>query len=84
MKFLVKGANGIGAIIHRDADDLQPAVGILLLQFYEVGDFLAAGITPRRPEIEQNNLSLIRGQSKIVPVELRKREIGCGGIVCCT
>ena len=43
MKALVERANGLGAVVHRDADNLQAAIAIFLLQFHKVRGFLAAG-----------------------------------------
>ncbi len=61
---LIEGAGGFGAVVHRDTDDLQTAIAVLLLQFDEMGSLLAAGIAPGRPEIEQNDLAAIGGQAK--------------------
>ena len=76
-------ADGVGAVVHGDADDLQAAAGELLLQFHEMGNFFTAEIAPGRPEIEQNNFAAIGGKPKIVSVELRKREIRRGKVLGC-
>src|SRR5450755_355073 len=85
VELLVERAYGLDAVVHRDADDLQAAIAVPLLQFYEVRDLLAAGIAPRRPEIEQNDFAAIGRQTQIWTVRLRKSEIrrekagGCAG-----
>src|SRR5450631_1189117 len=75
VELLVERAYGFDAVVHRDADDLQAAIAVPLLQFYEVRDLLAAGIAPRRPEIEQNDFAAIGRQTQIWTVRLRKSEI---------
>src|ERR1017187_1265545 len=72
---LVERAYGVDAVVHRDADDLQAAIAVPLLQFDEVRDLLAAGIAPRRPEIEQHDFAAIGRQTQIWSVRLRKSEI---------
>jgi hypothetical protein len=82
VELLVERAYGFDAVVHRDADDLQAAIAVPLLQFYEVRDLLAAGIAPRRPEIEQNDFAAIGRQTQIWSVRLRKSEIRRGETSC--
>jgi len=83
VELLGERADGVGAIVHGDADDLQAAVTVALLQFYEMGNFLAARIAPGRPEIEKNDFAAVCRQAKIMSVELRKGEIRCGKVLGC-
>ena len=83
VELLGERADGVGAVVHGDADDPQALVAVPLLQVYEVRDFLATGIAPGRPEIEQNDFAPIGGKAKIVSVELRKGEIRRGKVLDC-
>lgn len=76
VKLLGEWADRIDAVVHRDSDDLQSLICIIVLEFDEVRNFLAAGSTPRCPEIQQDNFAPIRRKLKRFPIKLRKREIG--------
>ena len=83
VELLGERANRVGAVVHGDADDLQAAAGVLLLQFHEMGNLFTTGIAPGGPEIEQNNFAAIGGKPKIVSVELWKDEIRRGKVLGC-
>ena len=59
MELLIESADWIGAVIHRDADDLQTLAPVLLLQIDEVRRLFAAGDAPGGPEIQQDDLAPI-------------------------
>lgn len=74
-ELLRKGLHWIDAVVHRHADDLQSLVPVLLLKLNEVGNFVAAGIAPGRPEIKEHNFSTIRRKLKRLAIDLGQREV---------
>src|SRR5579864_2286536 len=64
LEALVELAHGFWSVIHGNADDLQALAAILILQFNEMRDLVAAGIAPGCPEIQENDFASIRGETQ--------------------
>ncbi|HEY3616092.1 MAG TPA: hypothetical protein VGK96_04720 [Candidatus Sulfotelmatobacter sp.] len=78
MKLLVEGTSGLRAVVHRYTDDLQTALCVLLLQLDQMRSLGAARLAPACPEIQQDHSAPIGGQTKILSIQLRQREIRRG------
>ena len=76
-EFTNEGRDGVGGVVHGDADDLQALRAVLVLQLDEEGSFFAAGRAPGRPEVEQNYFSAIVGERERFAGELLESEVGC-------
>ncbi len=76
VELTVEIADRLRSIVHRNADDLQAAVCIFLLQFDKMRGFLAARIAPGCPEIEQYDFPAIGRESEWCAIQLWKHEIG--------
>src|ERR1019366_9175611 len=59
LEALVELAYRFRSVIHRNADDLQALVTVLVLQFDEMRDLLPAGIAPGCPEVQKDDLAPI-------------------------
>jgi len=55
----VEVTDGLGSVVHRNTDDLQAAVRVLLLKFDKMWSLLAARNTPGCPEVEQHDFAAI-------------------------
>src|ERR1051326_345 len=62
--------HGVGtAVVEAHADDPQSAGRILLVHLLELGNLEAARPAPRCPEVQQNDVSLLRREIELFPVE---------------
>src|SRR6185312_3477985 len=77
-QLLYKSGQRLIAVVHGDADHLQPLWSILLLPFDELRDLRAAWRTPRCPEIEQNDFTLVVSELKRMSADVGQGEVGCG------
>jgi len=66
--------------IHREAEDFEPLALVVLEGFDEVRNLGAAGGAPGRPEIHEQDLSLVVGQPDGVPLKVFHEEIRGGNI----
>jgi hypothetical protein len=62
-------------LIHRNADRSQSLAPVLLLELDIPGDFNLASCAPSRPEIQQDHLPLVVGQSNPCTLRVSQREI---------
>ena len=75
LELVVKIADRLRAIVHRNAYDLQASFTVFVLQFYEARNFFTAGIAPGGPKVQQNYLAAIDGKAQRVPAYIRKGKV---------
>src|ERR1035441_2684478 len=59
----VELADRLRIIVHGNADHLQAPLAILVLELHKAGNFISAGRTPRRPEVEQHHFASVDRKS---------------------
>jgi len=59
VELLIERADRVGAVIHRDADDLQALAAVFLLQIDKMRYFFTTRNAPGCPEIQQDDLAPI-------------------------
>lgn len=80
VELLVESADRVGAVVHRDADDLQATVFVFFLHFDKVWCLLAARNAPRCPEVQQNYLASIRRELQLPYINAGQSEIRSGPV----
>jgi len=75
LELLVEVADRFRAIVHRNANNPQALISILVLQFHKVWDLLPAGVAPCCPEVQQNHTAPVVRKMKLLPAQLRKRKV---------
>jgi len=61
-ELLGEGGDGVGGVVHGDADDLESLRGVFVLQVDEVWDLGAARFAPGGPEIEEDDFAAVVGE----------------------
>src|ERR1039458_8069015 len=64
LELLVELADRLRIIVHGNTNHLQALLAILVLELHKAGDFISAGRTPRRPEVEQYHFASVVGEVK--------------------
>jgi hypothetical protein len=64
--------------VHGDTENGEAFVGIFLLDVDKPGNFDTAGITPRGPEIDEDDFALVVGEGDVFVVDVFQSEIGSG------
>src|SRR5579859_1628760 len=67
-------------VVEGKSHDRQALVGVLLLQFDEPRDLLAAGRAPGRPEVEEEHLVVIVGGRNLLPVRQGDAPVGAPAV----
>ena len=73
---LVVFADGFRFVVHGNADDLQPLIPILVLQFHKMRNFFPARFTPGCPEIEENYFAPVSREIDCLSRQTGKRKFG--------
>ena len=81
-ELLVETGDGVGSVVHGDADDLESLIAILVLETDEERRFYATRLAPCRPEVEEHDLSAIVGELERRAGKLRESEVGGEGVLC--
>jgi hypothetical protein len=72
---VICGAHQLRVVIHGDAKDLQPPLSICLLPHNEMWHLDETWTAPRRPKIQQDDLSTISPQAYLTLIQVRARKV---------
>src|SRR3974390_864088 len=68
--------NGLSVVVHGYADNLKALRTVFLLHLDEVRDLGATRGTPRRPEIQQDDLAAVVGEREFLAVDVGDGKFG--------